>query len=54
MLFSYGFIDGDLGYTSALTLGLTIAEDDLLKRAKEAVSSAAAAVRLTFDSVSTQ
>lgn len=54
MLFSYGFIEHDLGYTSGLTLDLAAAADDPLGRAKEAVATTAAAVRLSYDGASTR
>lgn len=54
MLFSYGFIDPNAPYTSALTLDLTIPDDDPLGPAKEAASTAAAAVRISFDGRSTR
>ena len=38
MLFSYGFIEEHVKYTSELTLDLTVPEDDPLKAAKEFVS----------------
>ncbi|KAI9845142.1 MAG: hypothetical protein M1837_005027 [Sclerophora amabilis] len=47
MLFSYGFIDETTTRTSGLTLDLQIPDDDPLKKAKEAVATVDAAVRIT-------
>lgn len=52
-LFSYGFIDSEMSHTTGMTLQLTVPEDDPLGKAKEAVSSTAAAVRVSFDGQST-
>ena len=46
MLFSYGFIEPDVHEASALSLDLDIPSDDPLKKAKEAVMTVAAAVRI--------
>lgn len=47
MLFSYGFIEPEKTHTSAMTLTLSVPEDDPLKEAKELVSTAAPAVRVS-------
>ena len=52
MLFSYGFVEPHVRYTSGLILDLTVPEDDPLRRAKEAASTEAAAVRISSDGTS--
>lgn len=53
MLFSYGFIDSEMKYTTGMTLDLTVPQDDPLGKAKEVAYNTAAVVRISFDGRST-
>ncbi|KAI9759517.1 MAG: hypothetical protein M4579_002276 [Chaenotheca gracillima] len=53
-LFSYGFIDPNKEFTPNLILDIEIPEDDPLKKAKEAVATVGAAIRISYDGQATQ